>query len=374
MTRFTSALPIALVGLLLTAPLGAQSTAELIELSIRPLPEDLRADATVFRYDENGLRQVLRRGPNPVECAPEDDRGFTSCYPRSTAAMRDHRAKLTADGLSGDELQAAMSAAERAGTVKASPFGSMFYRLYENDDRIQLLRVVSLPGATSAQLGMSTGSQRDNALAGRGLPWMMNEGTPGAHLMIPINGTELSNRGRMATRMDTHSIDDPVVQATLPLPEDLRAGAAVVTYDARTGERVVHRRGTNMIECQPRNAETGFTRCYHADQGARRALSARLQAEGRSDDEIQAEIAAAPADGRVKPECPQRYRRGAGHADGKPARQLARGSWHAVDDEPRHVRRAPHDPDQRHGAVERTLNGPDERRLVGRARPVLPIE
>ena len=44
------------------------------------------------------------------------------------------------------------------------------------------------------KLGLSVGSQRDNALAGRGMPWMMNEGTPGAHLMIPINGTALSNR------------------------------------------------------------------------------------------------------------------------------------------------------------------------------------
>jgi hypothetical protein len=40
---------------------------------------------------------------------------------------------------------------------------------------------------------MPTGSQRDNSLAGRGRPWMMREGTPGAHLMIPINGTDLSN-------------------------------------------------------------------------------------------------------------------------------------------------------------------------------------
>jgi hypothetical protein len=40
---------------------------------------------------------------------------------------------------------------------------------------------------------MPTCSQRDNSLAGKGTPWMMLEGTPGAHLMIPINGTELSN-------------------------------------------------------------------------------------------------------------------------------------------------------------------------------------
>ena len=51
-----------------------------------------------------------------------------------------------------------------------------------------------LPNATSEQLGMSTESQRDPSLDGEGLPWMMREGTPSAHLMIPINGTELSNQ------------------------------------------------------------------------------------------------------------------------------------------------------------------------------------
>jgi hypothetical protein len=30
-------------------------------------------------------------------------------------------------------------------------------------------------------------SQRDAALKGHGLPWMMLEGTSGAHIMIPIN-------------------------------------------------------------------------------------------------------------------------------------------------------------------------------------------
>jgi len=56
------------------------------------------------------------------------------------------------------------------------------------------LWIVYLPNATSDVMGMSAASQRDNALAGQGMPWMMLEGTPGAHLMIAINGTALSNQ------------------------------------------------------------------------------------------------------------------------------------------------------------------------------------
>ena len=67
------------------------------------------------------------------------------------------------------------------------------YRRFDTPDRIQYLFVVSLPNATAEQLGMPTGSQRDNSLAGEGTPWMMRSGTSGAHLMIPVNGTEYSN-------------------------------------------------------------------------------------------------------------------------------------------------------------------------------------
>ena len=41
------------------------------------------------------------------------------------------------------------------------------------------------------------------------------------------------------------------------LPEDLRTGATVVTYDQATGARKVLRQGTNFLECRPRMAD-GF--------------------------------------------------------------------------------------------------------------------
>ena len=61
------------------------------------------------------------------------------------------------------------------------------YRLYGKKDRIQLLWVLSVPGATPETIGVSEGSQRDEAIGGDGRPWLMLSGTPGAHVMIPIN-------------------------------------------------------------------------------------------------------------------------------------------------------------------------------------------
>ena len=159
-----------------------------------PLPDDLKEDATVFRYDEDGVREVLRQGTNHVECQPKDENGFTMCFPVSTSARRDLSASLSAKGIEGANLQDELRSAESSGRIQPMPNGTMFYRHYDKDDRIQLLWVVLLPEAVSDELGMSTLSQRDSSLAGRGLPWMMREGTPSAHLMIPINGTELSNQ------------------------------------------------------------------------------------------------------------------------------------------------------------------------------------
>jgi hypothetical protein len=190
----TVAISLAAIAAGAQSPDSEQSLDELIAATVLPLPEDLRADATVYQYDgETGERRVLRQGTNQVECHPKTAEGFTWCFPVATAARRDLSTKLIVQGLSDDERAAALAAAEADGTIAPVPFGSIIYRLYDGDDRIRLLWFVLLPNATPEQLGMPTASQRDAALAGSGRPWMMEAGTPGAHLMVPINGTELSN-------------------------------------------------------------------------------------------------------------------------------------------------------------------------------------
>ncbi len=80
-----------------------------------------------------------------------------------------------------------MQAATEAGTLTATPSGTMSYRGYGKKDRIQMLWVMSVPGATPESIGVSDGSQRDEALKGQGVPWLMLPGKAGAHIMIPIN-------------------------------------------------------------------------------------------------------------------------------------------------------------------------------------------
>jgi hypothetical protein len=281
---------------ILVSPLVAlaQTPAALIAEATQILPADLRAGATVVTYDKTtGARTVVREGTNFVECQPRMDDGFVRCYNKLLGPRRDLEAKLRAQKKSDKEIADAVQAALKDGTLKAPANGMMAYRGYDKRDRIQNLWVMSLPNATPESAGVSIASQRDAALEGKGLPWMMLPGTPGAHIMIPINPPVKETKV-------TDVAADPIAQATLPLPEDLRAGATVYSYDKATGERKVLRPGTNFVECTPKG-DDGFTWCYNKVSAARRDLQAKLRAEKKSDKEITDAVAAATAAGTIKP-------------------------------------------------------------------------
>jgi hypothetical protein len=180
------------VGPLVASTASAQSATMSAEEKIKeatlPLPEDLKAGATVVSYDEKtGERQVVRPGTNFIECQPKEKDGFVRCYNKVLAPRRDMEAKLRASGKSDQEVSKEVQAALKDGRLKPAPFGTMSYRYSDDPGRIKLLWVISVPNATPESVGVSTASQRDAALKGNGKPWLMLPGTPGAHIMIPIN-------------------------------------------------------------------------------------------------------------------------------------------------------------------------------------------
>jgi len=177
------------LSLFVVATAAAESVDDQIAQAVMPLPEDLQAGATVVTYDPaTGARKVLRQGTNSLECEPTNPAdGFTRCYSNLTVPRRELEAKLRAEKKSNQEIEDAVAAAIKAGTIKVPPFGTMAYRLSNKDGVIKRLWIMSVPYATAESLGVSTVSQRDAALKGQGLPWLMLAGTAGAHVMIPIN-------------------------------------------------------------------------------------------------------------------------------------------------------------------------------------------
>src|SRR5580704_17072899 len=195
--KITRLIAVGGAGLLISLMGHSVATAQYaddIAKAVLPSPEDLRTDATIYVYDAKGDRKILRPGINMVECMPKDpETGFTRCYNKITADRRDFEARLQAKKMPEKEIVAAMDKATKEGKIKPAPYGVINYRYSDDDKRIKLLWIMSVPNATPEMTGVSTVSQRDAALKGKGLPWMMLPGTPGAHIMIPINNTPLSN-------------------------------------------------------------------------------------------------------------------------------------------------------------------------------------
>ena len=100
--------------------------------------------------------------------------------------------------------------------------------------------------------------------------------------------------------VEAQSVDDQIAEAVLPLPESLRSGATVVTYDTEGNSRVL-REGTNTIVCQPDGPADGFSvQCYHESRVPTRNFQAALRAQGKSDEEVQAGVSAAQEAGTLQ--------------------------------------------------------------------------
>ena len=151
-----------------TSTITDEAADEITQATL-PLPEDLRAGATVYKYDpKTGERIVLRKGTNFARVHAARRRRLhlvlqrgrrpraATCRPSCARRARPTRRSRTRS-----------TAATKAGTLKPTPFGTMSYRLYGKKDRIQLLWVLSVPGATPESIGVSDGSQRDEAIERR---------------------------------------------------------------------------------------------------------------------------------------------------------------------------------------------------------------
>ena len=87
--------------------------------------------------------------------------------------------------------------------------------------------------------------------------------------------------------------DDLIAQAVSAAPEELRAGATVVTYDAK-GDPVVLRQGTNGIVCTPnQNKDNYSVNCYAKILRAQHDLQAKDKALGKDAKAIAADMQAA---------------------------------------------------------------------------------
>jgi hypothetical protein len=173
----------------------SQTTATLPSLQIvtavAPLPDEFRATATVLGYvpGRPGL-STLREGDGPYICLaddPSDERFHVACYHRSLEPFMARGRELRAGGATQQEVDSIRNAEAVAGTLSMPASPAALYSLtgtHEDVDQTsgairgaRPLYVVYIPFATAESTGLPVRPQENS-------PWLMNPGTPKAHIMF----------------------------------------------------------------------------------------------------------------------------------------------------------------------------------------------
>ena len=178
--------------LLFSITAAAQTTPsaeEQIAATILAAPEELRAGAAVLGYGADGKLTELRKGTNEMICLasdPKATRFSASCYHKDLEPYMARGRALAAQGIAGNDRNEKYRWKEiKEGKLSMPKEPRMLYVMsgkgYDTasgkvtDGVVRW--VIYVPYATAQSTGLSTKSKR-------GEPWLMDAGTPGAHIMI----------------------------------------------------------------------------------------------------------------------------------------------------------------------------------------------
>lgn len=180
-------------GLLLVAsPVLAQSVPPpVVQIAgaVLAAPEDRRDGATVLGFDASGRMVTLRQGTNDQVCLADDPKieGFNvACYHKDLDAFMARGRQLTAQGITDDKQRDATRWNEiddkklpmpRDGKLLAVMTGTAFDPATGQVAEAYTRWVIYVPYATGATTGLAL-------KPAPGLPWLMDPGTAGAHIMI----------------------------------------------------------------------------------------------------------------------------------------------------------------------------------------------
>ena len=170
------------------AAAAAPPAAEQIAAALQAAPAERREGAAVLGYDEAGKLVTLRPGTNDLICLyddPSDDRWSVACYHQDLEPFMARGRELAAQGVEPKERTATRFKEIEEGKLPLPKEPRTLYVLHGSGfdpatGQVQnpyLRWVLYTPYATPESTGLST-KPAENA------PWLMDEGTPGAHIMI----------------------------------------------------------------------------------------------------------------------------------------------------------------------------------------------
>jgi hypothetical protein len=185
-----TALASALSATAVAAQTASLPTAEQqVAAAVQPLPESLRAGATVLGYRTAGRLETLRQGTNGMICLaddPADDRFHVACYAASMDPFMARGRALRAEGVSATQIDSVRFREVREGKLPVPNVAALWSLSGPATSwdpatgavsGARPLYVIYIPFATEASTGIP-------ATPSQGTPWLMHPGTPKAHVMF----------------------------------------------------------------------------------------------------------------------------------------------------------------------------------------------
>lgn len=164
---------------------------EQITAAVSAAPEEFRAEATVMGYKADTTLTTLREGSNALVCIADDpakSNFHVVCYHKDLEPFMKRGRALKAKGMSRKEIDLIRRSEIKSGKLPMPEKPMALYVLdgkegafdYEKGviDEGSPRYVIYVPYATEASTGLS------RKPASKGAPWIMEPGTPWAHIMV----------------------------------------------------------------------------------------------------------------------------------------------------------------------------------------------
>lgn len=180
-----------------SAQQGIPPAEKQIKAAVRALPEDMQQGAGVLGYNTSGDLVTLREASNEFLCLadnPDEDRFHVACYHKDLEPFMKRGRELRAEGKSREEVREIRRQEVETGDIPLPEKPMALYSLTGPADGYDYttgtlrsarpLYVVYVPYATPESTGIAPRP------ASNGAPWLMDPGTPWAHIMVST-GEEL---------------------------------------------------------------------------------------------------------------------------------------------------------------------------------------
>ena len=167
------------------------SAAIQIQSALLSAPKEKRDSCTVYGYSPDKQFILLRQGTNELICLaddPDDPDFSVACYVRDLEPFMQRGRELRKQGIKGQQVFDEREKEVKAGTLQMpkQPAALYVYSAKQKDfdpatgevKNGYLRYVIYIPYATVASTGLPEQPSAD------GMPWIMNAGTHGAHIMI----------------------------------------------------------------------------------------------------------------------------------------------------------------------------------------------